>query len=129
MALRDLIRKEAQKALSTGGYLQDIPVRGSYLPVSEAGDFDPVSQTSAASGALKSVDMVFAEVESKHVDGVNVLPFDKMVYISDLNIIKEGIAEPSPHDQIFDLDGSVWTVIHTSTDPVRAVHILHVRKP
>ena len=129
MALRDLIRQQAQRALTVGGYLQDIPETVEYYPAAEAGTFDPASQTSSTGAAPKTVDVVFADFRSMEVDNVNILPEDKAVYIADLNLEHSALAEPVIDDRLLQLDGHLWKVVRVMTDPVKAVFILQVRNP
>ncbi len=129
MALRNMIRKEVQRALSMGGPLQDLPTRVDYLPASLVDDFDPATQAQSGEAAPKSVDVVFVEFQLQQVDGVNIFPEDKQALVSHLNLMKEQIPNPVTDDKLVESGGEVWKVVNVQTDTAEACFILHVRKP
>jgi len=129
MAYRSLIRREVQRALTTGGYLKDLPSRVEYLSASSAGVFDPTLQSSSPDAPAKAVDVVFVEYQVQQVDGVNILAEDKQALLSDLNRIKAGLPIPVSSDKLIELSGGVWVVVSVQTDTAEACWVLQVRKP
>lgn len=130
MALRDLIRREVQKALTYGGPLDDLPTQVLYTPLAWLGAFNPATQEVGASQPPKTVDVVFVQYESKDVDGVNVLPADEQVLMADLNRLAAGLPVPDSDDQLIESrTGSLWTVVAVTSDPAQACYVLQVRHP
>ena len=134
MGLSEDIQNIVQDVLQIGGPLDNIPRLVTYksATVGAAGTYDPSTQTFTRSETTGSpqVPAVEANFRRNQIDGINILPKDKLYLIASNDLIDAGITITNikPDDRI--LDGDVhWSVVDVLTDPVVALQQIQLRKP
>jgi hypothetical protein len=129
MALRSLINTEVQRALTRGGYLQDIPIAVQYIKAEDYPDYNTDTQEQEPPSRIFQVDLVMGSYLAREIDGLNILPEDRPAYLSGMNVRQSGIGVPKQGDIVLTAEGEKWKCVRVFSDPVTAVYILQLRLP
>lgn len=133
MGLMEDIQNIVQDVLQVGGPFDNIPKLVTYKSATPGGAavYDPITQTITRfeTVATKQIPAIETDFRRSQIDGVNILPQDKLFIIARNDLVDAGITtDPKPDDRI--LDGTVhWGVVGMLTDPAVAHYQLQVRKP
>lgn len=125
MGYKSLLAKGVQTAMKTLGNTDDGLARlHTYIQVTGAGTYDPVSRTVAsAETRITDIPMLLAGFALSDVKG-DVRPItDRKAIIAGLDL---GIV-PSAKDRIESAEGVVYDVVGLLSAPEDSVHVVHVR--
>jgi hypothetical protein len=132
VGLREMFQDLAAQMLSIGGVFDNVPVMCTYYsgtPGASA-DYDPLTQTVTDNETAYAIQGVIDRPQYRAIDNINVFPSDRWLYVAGQLFLQAGMSTRNkPDDRVVFQDGSSWTVVRISTDPVGAAIIIEMRSP